>query len=76
MPIERLNSDERMSSVDAEYTCERTLPRRECFLIEMDQSLPWKGLIALMEPYYRKVKVIVFYIKHMSKVLIDHLRRK
>ncbi|KKI23530.1 transposase, partial [Pseudomonas syringae pv. persicae] len=28
--------------------------RRERFLIEMDQVVPWKGLIALIEPHYPK----------------------
>lgn len=27
-------------------------PRKECFLIEMDQVVPWKGLINLIEPHY------------------------
>ncbi len=31
-----------------------TQTRRERFLIEMDQVVPWKGLIALIEPHYPK----------------------
>ncbi|GGL47245.1 hypothetical protein GCM10009091_31330 [Pseudomonas brenneri] len=26
--------------------------RKECFLIEMDQVVPWKELINLIEPHY------------------------
>ncbi|AIY41016.1 Mobile element protein [Collimonas arenae] len=26
-------------------------PPKELFLIEMDQVVPWKGLLALIEPY-------------------------
>ena len=28
--------------------------RKQTFLIEMDQVVPWKGLIALVEPRYPK----------------------
>lgn len=31
---------------DAEYAGKRKQTRRERFLIEMDQVVPWKGLIA------------------------------
>ena len=43
-----------MSFADAEYAGKRKQTRRERFLIEMDQVVPWKGLIALIEPYYPK----------------------
>lgn len=43
-----------MSFADAEYAGKRKQTRRERFLIEMDQVAPWKGLIALIEPYYPK----------------------
>jgi IS5 family transposase len=43
-----------MSFADAEYASKRKQTRRERFLIEMDQVVPWKGLIALIEPYYPK----------------------
>lgn len=43
-----------MSFADAEYAGKRKQIRRECFLIEMDQVVPWKGLIALIEPHYPK----------------------
>lgn len=43
-----------MSFADAEYAGKRKPTRKELFLIEMDQVLPWKGLIALIEPHYTK----------------------
>ena len=43
-----------MSFADAEYAGKRKQTRRERFLIEIDQVLPWKGLVALIEPYYPK----------------------
>lgn len=43
-----------MSFADAEYAGKRKQTRRERFLIEMDQVVPWKALIALIEPYYPK----------------------
>ena len=39
---------------DAEYAGKRKQTRKELFLIEMDQVVPWKGLIALIEPHYPK----------------------
>ena len=41
-----------MSFADAEYAGKRKQTRRERFLIEMDQVVPSKGLIALIEPHY------------------------
>jgi len=29
-------------------------PRKEVFLIELNRVVSWKGLIALIEPYYSK----------------------
>ncbi|MCA8838172.1 MAG: IS5 family transposase [Proteobacteria bacterium] len=43
-----------MTFADAEYAGKRKQTRRELFLIEMDRVVPWKGLIALIEPYYPK----------------------
>lgn len=43
-----------MLQADAEYTGKRKRTRRERFLVETDQVLPWKGLVALIEPYYQK----------------------
>ncbi|AEQ96653.1 transposase [Xanthomonas oryzae pv. oryzicola] len=41
---------------DAEYNGKRkrTRTRREVFLAEMDQVVPWKDLLALIEPHYPK----------------------
>ncbi len=43
-----------MTFADAEYAGKRKEPRKELFLIEMNQAVPWKVLIALIEPYYPK----------------------
>ncbi|MHB9351998.1 IS5 family transposase [Pseudomonas amygdali] len=43
-----------MTFADAEYAGKRKQTRKQLFLIEMDQVVPWKGLIALIEPYYPK----------------------
>ena len=41
-----------MSFWDAEYAGKRKKTRREVFLEEMDQVVPWKSLLALIEPCY------------------------
>ena len=43
-----------MSFADAEYAGKRKQTRRERFLIEMDQVVPWKGLVTLIKPHYPK----------------------
>ena len=43
-----------MTFADAEYAGKRKQTRKDLFLIEMDQVELWKGLIALIEPYYPK----------------------
>ena len=43
-----------MTFADAEYAGKRKQTRKELFLIEMDQVVPWKGLIVLIEPHYPK----------------------
>lgn len=43
-----------MTFADAEYAGKRKQTRKELFLIEMDQVVPWKGLIKLIEPHYPK----------------------
>ena len=43
-----------ISFADAEYAGKRKRTRREVFLSEMDKVVPWKGLIALIEPHYPK----------------------
>ncbi len=46
-----------MSFPDFEYAGKRKQTRRERFLAESEQMLPWSGLLALIEPYYPKVEV-------------------
>ena len=48
-----------MTFADAEYAGKRKQTRKELLLIEMDQVLPWKGLIALIEPHYLRISVNV-----------------
>lgn len=43
-----------MSFGDAEYAGKRKRTRREVFLAEMDQVVPWARLLALIEPAYPK----------------------
>ncbi len=43
-----------MTFADAEYAGKRKQIRKELFLIEMDQVVPWTGLVALIEPHYPK----------------------
>nr|WVL54675.1 IS5 family transposase [Xanthomonas nasturtii] len=43
-----------LSFGDAEYNGKRKQTRREVFLAEMDQVVPWKDLLALIEPHYPK----------------------
>ena len=43
-----------MTFADAEYAGKHKQTRKELFLIEMDRVVPWKGLIALIEPHYPK----------------------
>ena len=43
-----------MTFADAEYAGKRKQTRKELFLIEMDRVVPWKSLIALIEPHYPK----------------------
>lgn len=45
-----------MSFADAEYAGKRKQTRKELFPNEMDQVVPWQGLIALIEPHYPKGK--------------------
>ena len=39
---------------DAEYNGKRKQTRREVFLAEMEQVIPWKSLLGLIEPVYPK----------------------
>ncbi|TRO41701.1 IS5 family transposase [Pseudomonas sp. ALS1131] len=43
-----------MSFSDVEYAGKRKQTRRELFLAEMEQVVPWAGLLALIEPFYPK----------------------
>ncbi|MNK92934.1 Transposase DDE domain protein [compost metagenome] len=43
-----------MTFADAEYAGKRKQTRKELFLIEMDQVVPWNGFIKLIEPFYPK----------------------
>lgn len=44
----------RMSFAHAEYAGKRKQTRRERFLAEMDQVVPWTGLLGLIGPFYPK----------------------
>ena len=41
-----------ISSSDAEYAGKRKKTRREVFLDEMEQVVPWKVMLGLIEPHY------------------------
>jgi transposase, IS5 family len=43
-----------LSFGDAEYAGKRKQTRREKFLAEMEQVVPWQRLVAVIEPYYPK----------------------
>lgn len=43
-----------MTFTDAEYAVKRKRTRKELFLMEMDEVVPWKDLVALIEPHYPK----------------------
>ncbi len=43
-----------MTFADAEYASKGKRTRKELFLIEMDQVVPWEDLVALIEPHYPK----------------------
>ncbi|APU30040.1 transposase [Ectopseudomonas alcaliphila JAB1] len=43
-----------MTFADAEYAGKRKQTRKDLFLIEMDQVVPWKRLVALIDPHYPK----------------------
>lgn len=44
----------KMSLSDFEYAGKRNQTRRDRFLAEMEQVVPWSGLVALIEPHYPK----------------------
>ena len=41
-----------LSFSDAEYSGKRKKTRREVFLEEMEQVVPWQGLLKVIEPFY------------------------
>jgi len=43
---------DQMSFGDAEYATKKKRTRREKFLSEMEQVVPWKALVKLLEPFY------------------------
>lgn len=43
-----------MSLSDFEYAGKRKRTRRDRFLAEMEQVVPWSGFVALIEPHYPK----------------------
>jgi transposase, IS5 family len=43
-----------LTSSDAEYAGKRKQTRREVFLAEMDQVVPWSALLRLIKPHYPK----------------------
>ncbi|SDZ20534.1 Transposase domain [Lysobacter sp. yr284] len=45
----------RRSFGDAEYNGKRKRTRREIFLAEMDQVVPWQDLLGLIAPHYPKL---------------------
>ena len=44
-----------LSFGDAEHTGKRKKTRREIFLAEMEQVVPWNALLKLIEPHYPKM---------------------
>ena len=44
-----------LSFGDAEQQGQRKRTRKEIFLAEMDQVVPWKDLLALIAPHYPKL---------------------
>jgi IS5 family transposase len=44
----------RLTFGDAEDLGQRKQTRREVFLGQMDQVVPWKALLSLIEPHYPK----------------------
>lgn len=43
---------QQMSFADLEYNAKKRRTRREIFLAEMEQVVPWQSLLAVLEPYY------------------------
>jgi len=47
---------QQLSFAQSEYAGKKKTTRREKFLAEMEQIVPWTGLLALIEPFYPKGK--------------------
>jgi IS5 family transposase len=43
---------DQLSFGDSEYAAKKKTTRREVFLAEMDQVVPWSGLLKVIEPFY------------------------
>lgn len=43
-----------MSFSDGEYTGKRKQIQCKCFLAEMEQVVPWTGVLELIDPFYPK----------------------
>ena len=41
-----------MSFTDAELTLKKKQTRRERFLVQLDELVPWADLLAVIEPHY------------------------
>ena len=46
--------EKQMSFAQAEYAGKKKMTRREKFLKEMEQVVPWARLVAVIEPHYPK----------------------
>ncbi len=53
-----------MSFSDFEYAGKRKQTRRERFLAEMDQVVPWTGLLGLIEPFYPMIAAARFPLRN------------
>ena len=56
-----------MSFGDAEYRGKRKQTRREKFLAEMEQVVPWDSLLALIEPFYPQWRVAAAIRTRLSR---------
>ena len=45
-----------ISFSEAEFAAKRRVTRRERFLAEMEQVMPWQDVLAIVEPHYPKGK--------------------
>ena len=50
--IRTIGTMSQLSFSDAEYVGKRKKTRREVFLEEMEQVVPWKALLKVIEPFY------------------------